>query len=124
MFDKRRVGFAHDFCTIFVSPHSLRMKQWEKLTSSDTRPVGQIFSLCASVVKLFTQDVPESLVEVTRPTDANVSSAPIESQRTNAIQFAASLETLRPGTSNDPRRWSLRAEQLMQQRSYKDVGQS
>jgi len=78
----------------------------------------------ASVVKLFTQDVPESLVEVTRLNDANVSSPPIEAQHTDAIQFATSLETLRPGTSNDPRRWSLRAEQLMQQKSYKDVGQS
>lgn len=78
----------------------------------------------ASVVTLLTQDVPESLVEVTRQNDANVSSPAIESQRTNSIQFAASLETLRPGTSDDPRRWFLRAEQLMQQRSYKDVGQS
>jgi len=48
MFDKRRVGFAHGFCTIFVSPHSLRIKQWEELTSLDTRPVDRISSLCAA----------------------------------------------------------------------------
>lgn len=78
----------------------------------------------ASIVKLLTQDVPESLVNVTRLNDANVSSPVLENQHANSVQFTAKLEALRPGTSNDPRRWSLRAEQLMQQRSYKDVGQS
>ncbi len=48
MFDERRVGFAHGFCTIFLSPHSLSIKQWVELTSLDTRPVDQICPLCAT----------------------------------------------------------------------------
>jgi len=48
MFDKRRAGFPHVFCTIIVSPHRLRTKQWEALTSLGTRPVDRISSLCAT----------------------------------------------------------------------------
>ncbi|OCL09185.1 hypothetical protein AOQ84DRAFT_221144 [Glonium stellatum] len=66
-------------------------------------------SAVAPVVKLLTQDLPEPLVEVTGPHHPNVSI------------FADKLKALRPGTSIDRRRWSLRGEQLMRQRNFNDA---
>lgn len=40
---------------------------------------------------------------------------------TDFVQFEDRLKALRPGTSIDYRRWSLRGEQLMRQRSFNDV---
>lgn len=75
----------------------------------------------ASVVKLLTQDLPEALVDITKKDHSNVSLVTYRCHPTERKQFLASLETLRPGTTNDPARWSLKAQQLMQQKAYKDV---
>ncbi|KAI9731582.1 MAG: hypothetical protein M1834_004702 [Cirrosporium novae-zelandiae] len=60
----------------------------------------------APVIKLFTRNPLKPLVEVARPHDSH---------------FTDKLMELRPGTSVDPRRWSLRGEQLMQQRNFNDA---
>lgn len=59
-----------------------------------------------SIVKLLTLGSPEPLVDITRPHEGG---------------FQEKLKMLRPGTSVDPVRWSLRGQEFMQLQKYQQA---
>ena len=77
-----------------------------------TRARVQLFLMESSdseirhVEKILHQNSQEPLVDISRPTDQD---------------FAEKLETLRPGKTVDPYRWTLRGDQLIRQRSYEEA---
>jgi len=77
-----------------------------------TRARSQLFlvegseNATAPVVKLFTQDVPRPLIEVTSPGTAD---------------FEMYKAALRPGLSSDPLRWSVRGQKFMQLPDYQEA---
>ena len=92
--------------------HSAMCSELKHLYVAITRARLQLFLLessekaMISIVDLLTMDIPEPLVDVTRPYESG---------------FPEKLKLLRPGTSVDPVRWSLRGDELMQRENYVDA---
>ena len=81
-------------------------------SAEDSRPL----------INLLTEDVAESLVEVTQPSHALVSDPFFEDLHfSNQLKFQEKLMSLLPGDSVDPLKWAARGQQLMQLVNYKDV---
>ena len=76
----------------------------------------------APVEKVLCDDTPVPLVDVTRPHEADVSSAAIDHVLfAYPCKFNTRLQALRPGRVVDRHRWALRGEQLMHSKNYRDV---
>ena len=92
--------------------HSAMCSELKHLYVAITRARLQLFLLessekaMMSIVDLLTMNIPEPLVDVTRPYESG---------------FPEKLKLLRPGTSVDPVRWSLRGDELMQRENYVDA---
>ena len=92
--------------------HSGMCSELKHLYVAITRARVQLFivesseTIAASVLKLLGTDSSGSLVQVTSPSHED---------------FAMRLETLRPGTSLDPRQWSRRGAEFMHRRMYEDA---
>ena len=94
---QRHMGMCRELKNLYVAITRARMQLF--LMERSEKAV-------ISVVKLLTSGSLGSLVDVARPHEAD---------------FPAKLRMLRPGTSVDPVRWSLRGDELMQRQSYEDA---
>lgn len=117
--DPLLANMARKLQGLYNDPKSFDSKKYWTLCSelkhlyvAVTRARMQLFFVerseedCAALVHLLTHDVPHSLVDVTKPGQAT---------------FSDKIMSMLPGDTEDPLKWRVRGEELMQLYNYKDA---